>query len=182
MVLPKSVHLLTLEPWHDNELLVRFEHILEKDEDSRYSKYVQFNIKDVLSAFNIENIRETTLDGNAWLDEHKRMEFVPEPEDEAYEAYATIAESANGGHLLSAAKPLLGVEYSKESLGPGELGAQSNRLKRSANAGHFTLHKRRQQQVGEDRVNVSLKTDDRAKYLIELSPMEIRTFVVYLAK
>ncbi|XP_030561633.1 lysosomal alpha-mannosidase isoform X2 [Drosophila novamexicana] len=182
LVLPKSVHLLTLEPWHDNELLVRFEHILEKDEDSRYSKYVQFNIKDVLSAFNIENIRETTLDGNAWLDEHKRMEFVPEPEDEAYEAYATIAESANGGHLLSAAKPLLGVEYSKESLGPGELGAQSNRLKRSANAGHFTLHKRRQQQVGEDRVNVSLKTDDRAKYLIELSPMEIRTFVVYLAK
>ncbi|EDV98984.1 lysosomal alpha-mannosidase isoform X2 [Drosophila grimshawi] len=184
VILPKTVHLLTLEPWHENELLVRFEHILEKDEDSRYSKYVQFNIKDVLAAFNIESIRETTLDGNAWLDEHRRMEFVPDPEEESYDAYGTFAKTSGAVHLLEAAKPLLEAKYSKEALKAGELGAESNRLKRNADSGHFILHKRRSQQVRADNVNENVvpKSNDREQFLIELSPMEIRTFVVYLSK
>ncbi|XP_030079136.1 lysosomal alpha-mannosidase isoform X2 [Drosophila hydei] len=182
VVLPKFVNLLSLEPWHENELLVRFEHILEKKDDVRYSQYVQFNIKDVLSAFNVENIRETTLDGNAWLDEHRRMEFVPDPEDEAYNNYGTFTKSSKVVHLLSASKPMLEVKYSKETLEAGQLGAESNRIKRSANSRHFTLHRKPQQEVSAENLKISMQSSEREKYLIELSPMEIRTFVVYLAK
>ncbi|XP_060644902.1 lysosomal alpha-mannosidase isoform X1 [Drosophila nasuta] len=179
--LPKSAHLLTLEPWHDNELLVRFEHILEKDEDSNYSKYVQFNVKDVLGGFNIVDMRETTLDGNAWLDEHRRFEFVPDPEDESYNAYGVFKKQSNRVHLLDAAKPLLGVKYSNEALETGELGAESNRIRRSANNRHFTMHRERITQDERKSANKAyVPANDRAKYLIELSPMEIRTFVIYL--
>ncbi|TDG47303.1 hypothetical protein AWZ03_006296 [Drosophila navojoa] len=180
--LPKYVHLLSLEPWHEKELLVRFEHILEKKDGTRYSQYVQFNIKDVLGSLNIENIRETTLDGNAWLDEHRRMEFVPDPEDEAYNNYGTFRKSSKAVHLLSAAKPMLEARYSKETLEAGQLGAESNRIKRSANSQHFTMHRKRPQVSGSDNLNKSMPSSERDKYLIELSPMEIRTFIVYLQK
>ncbi|KAH8376896.1 hypothetical protein KR093_001976 [Drosophila rubida] len=181
--LPKSVHLLTLEPWHEHELLVRFEHILEKDDDYHYSKYVQFNVKDVLGGFKIADMRETTLDGNAWLDEHRRFEFVPDPEDESYNMYGVFKKQSKDVHLLDAAKPLLGVKYSKEALSTGELGAESNRIKRAANNRHFTMHRERNTQAErQDTHKEALPANDRAKYLIELSPMEIRTFVIYLEK
>ncbi|KAH8402521.1 hypothetical protein KR222_002400, partial [Zaprionus bogoriensis] len=171
--LPKNVHLLTLEPWHENELLVRFEHILEKDEDSRYSKYAQFNVRDVLEGFNIVDMRETTLDGNAWLDEHRRMEFVPDAEGQDYNAYATFSSNSKSVHLLNADKPLLGVKYSSEGLNAGELGAESNRIKRSK---RFRLHRQKAEEIEEH-----AETNDRSKYLIELGAMDIRTFVIYLA-
>ncbi|XP_030388139.1 lysosomal alpha-mannosidase-like [Scaptodrosophila lebanonensis] len=77
--LPEQVHLLTLEPWRENELLVRFEHILEKDEDPVLSKPVRFNIENMFNNLAAVGIRETTLDGNAWLSEIRRMKFVPDP-------------------------------------------------------------------------------------------------------
>ncbi|KAH8306687.1 hypothetical protein KR044_006530 [Drosophila immigrans] len=179
--LPKSVHLLTLEPWHDNELLVRFEHIMEKDDDFYYSKYVQFNVKEVLSGFKIVDMRETTLDGNAWLDEHRRFEFVPDPDDEDYNAYGVFKKPSKSVHLLDASKPLLGVKYSNEALETGELGAESNRIKRNAHNKHFTMHRERNPQTERNGDNKSsVPANDRAKYIIELSPMEIRTFVIYL--
>lgn len=76
--LPQNVHLLTFEPWKEHSILIRFEHILEKNEDSKYSKLVKFNINDIFNNFNIESIRETTLSANQWLDEAKRMKFVEE--------------------------------------------------------------------------------------------------------
>lgn len=182
MVLPKNVHLLTLEPWHENELLVRFEHILEKNEDSRYSKYVQFNVRDVLEDFNIVDMRETTLDGNAWLDEHQRMEFVPDADSDDYNSYATFSRDAKNVHLLNADKPLLGAEYSSESLKTEQLGAESNRIKRSK---RFKLRRQNRLSTQEEENQegaLPLESSDRNKYLIELGAMEIRTFVVYLAK
>lgn len=185
LTLHKSVHLLTLEPWHDNELLVRFEHIMEKDDDSHYSKDVQFNVKDILGGFNIVNMRETTLDGNAWLDEHRRMEFVPDPEDKSYNTYGVFSRPSKSVHLLDAAKPMLGVKYAKESLETGELGAESNRIKRKTRTEHFTLHHRREKNIESDSTDylkASQPSNNHDKYLIELSPMEIRTFVLYLEK
>ncbi|KAM8717605.1 hypothetical protein ACLKA7_004323 [Drosophila subpalustris] len=181
--LPKYVHLLTLEPWHDKELLVRFEHILEKTDDYHYSKFVQFNVKDVLAGFKVVNMRETTLDGNAWLDEHRRMEFVPDPEDQDYNAYGVFSKPSKGVHLLDASKPMLGVKYAKEALETGELGAESNRIKRNTRTGHFTLHRNRGRQIEReniDNLKESPSAKENDKYLIELSPMEIRTFVIYL--
>ncbi|KAJ8872261.1 hypothetical protein PR048_025863 [Dryococelus australis] len=43
--LPDNVQLLTLEPWGKDSLLVRLEHILEKDEDELLSRNVTVNLK-----------------------------------------------------------------------------------------------------------------------------------------
>lgn len=66
---------MTLEPWKDNSILVRFEHILEANEDSEYSKPAKFNLKDVFHNFDISELRETTLSANQWKDEATRMKF-----------------------------------------------------------------------------------------------------------
>lgn len=76
--LPPNVNLLTLEPWKENSILVRFEHILEKNEDPSYSKPVQFKLQDFFGSFNIEEIRETTLDGNQWKEDSNSFHFKVE--------------------------------------------------------------------------------------------------------
>uniref|UniRef100_A0A336LYZ7 Alpha-mannosidase n=1 Tax=Culicoides sonorensis TaxID=179676 RepID=A0A336LYZ7_CULSO len=83
--LPMNVHLLTFEPWrrdntNGNEFLLRFEHLLEKDEDPEYSKPVSFNLQDVFRSFDIASIKETTLAGNQWLTDAKRFKFTADPE------------------------------------------------------------------------------------------------------
>ncbi|XP_034666347.1 lysosomal alpha-mannosidase isoform X1 [Drosophila subobscura] len=181
LALPKPVHLLTLEPWHQNQLLVRFEHIMEKGEDVHLSKPVQINVKSVLSSFDIDDMRETTLDGNAWLNETERLQFVPDPEEEEYNSYATFSRSAKAIHLLSAAKPLLGVQYYDEALPSGQLGAESNRIKRAAYTERPELHKD-DQAPGSIGADFTLKSgSDHQQYTIELSPMQIRTFVITLS-
>lgn len=73
--LPKNIHLLTFEPWKSDSILVRFEHILSKDEDQQYSQAVTFNFQDVFRLFNVASITETTLSANQWLDNAKRLQF-----------------------------------------------------------------------------------------------------------
>ncbi|XP_058057448.1 lysosomal alpha-mannosidase-like [Anopheles bellator] len=77
--LPLNVHLLTFEPWHDNSILVRFEHLLEADEDPLYSAPVRFNVQDVFRQFSIEEVRETTLAANQFKEDSSRMKFKPDP-------------------------------------------------------------------------------------------------------
>lgn len=71
---------MTLEPWKENSILVRFEHILEANEDSEYSKPATFNIRDVFRNFDISEIKETTLAANQWKDEATRMKFRTDDE------------------------------------------------------------------------------------------------------
>lgn len=181
--MPQNIHLLSFEPWHEGELLVRFEHILERDEDPKYSKFVQFNIKDVFQGFEIQNVRETTLDGNAWLDENRRMEFVPDPEGERYTNYGIFSKSVNYVQLMKAHKPMHGAEYHDELLPAGSLGAESNRLTRSLNSSHKELNRLRSEKLQRMKYSVGelpLEYTDDRKFMIELSAMQIRTFVVYL--
>ncbi|XP_075149649.1 lysosomal alpha-mannosidase II isoform X2 [Haematobia irritans] len=182
--LPKNIHLLTFEPWHDHEILVRFEHILEKDEDPKYSKFVQFNVKNVFQGFGISDIRETTLDGNAWLDENLRMEFVPDPEDHLYESYAVFAKSFEYVQLQMAERPMYSTKFHDELLPAGELGAENNRLKRNiASHSHQELNRLRSEKLKRMKYSVGelpLENTDDKKFLIELSAMQIRTFILTL--
>ncbi|KAF2897557.1 hypothetical protein ILUMI_08617, partial [Ignelater luminosus] len=73
--LPKNVQILTLEPWGNKKILLRLEHIFEKDEDLVLSRPAEINLEDLFAAFKLVDIRETTLGGNQWLDENKRMDF-----------------------------------------------------------------------------------------------------------
>ncbi|XP_061512042.1 lysosomal alpha-mannosidase [Anopheles gambiae] len=85
--LPLNVHLLTFEPWKENSILVRFEHLLEKGEDPMYSKPVRFNIQDVFRQFSIEEVREMTLAANQLREDSTRLKFKPDP---SYIMYSSI--------------------------------------------------------------------------------------------
>ncbi|EDV58294.1 lysosomal alpha-mannosidase [Drosophila erecta] len=69
--LPQSVHLLTLEHFHENEVLIRFEHFLDKFE----GRVTSFNIRDIFDSLGGLAIRETTLDGSLPLSDMKRLKF-----------------------------------------------------------------------------------------------------------
>lgn len=68
---------MTFEPWKDGTFLIRFEHLLEKDEDPELSKTVHFNLADVFPGNEIE-LKEVTLSANQWIDELKRLHFKAE--------------------------------------------------------------------------------------------------------
>ncbi|PSN38673.1 Lysosomal alpha-mannosidase [Blattella germanica] len=71
--LPSNIHILTLEPWKENELLLRLEHIMEKNEDPELSKPVQVNLQDLFNTFTITEIHETNLAGNQWKEDMNRL-------------------------------------------------------------------------------------------------------------
>lgn len=72
-VLPENVNLMTYEPWKSNEYLIRFEHLLEKNEDSELSKSVSFDMKDIFPG-NVD-FAEVSLAGNQWIEDSKRLRF-----------------------------------------------------------------------------------------------------------
>ncbi|XP_058452835.1 lysosomal alpha-mannosidase-like [Malaya genurostris] len=74
--LPENVNLLTFEPWKgSNNFLVRFEHLLEKNEDPLYSLPVTIDLQSVFSNSEIVSARETTLAGNQWKEDSSRLKF-----------------------------------------------------------------------------------------------------------
>lgn len=73
MVLPENVYLMTFEPWKTDEYLIRFEHILEKNDDTELSKPVSFDLKDIFPG-NF-NFVEVSLAGNQWIEDSKRLRF-----------------------------------------------------------------------------------------------------------
>ncbi|XP_043950398.2 lysosomal alpha-mannosidase isoform X2 [Drosophila biarmipes] len=71
---PQSVHLLTLEPFNDDEVLLRVENFKDHIE----GKVVSFNIRPIFDYLNGVEIHETTLDGNLALSDLKRFKFHAE--------------------------------------------------------------------------------------------------------
>ncbi|XP_043950322.1 lysosomal alpha-mannosidase-like [Drosophila biarmipes] len=69
--LPQSIHLLTLESFTENEILLRFENFLDKSEGT----VISFNVRDIFDSLGGSAIRETTMDGNMSLDDMKRFKF-----------------------------------------------------------------------------------------------------------
>ncbi|KAF2883456.1 hypothetical protein ILUMI_22698 [Ignelater luminosus] len=73
--LPENVQILTLETWEDNSLLLRLEHLFESNEDPKLSEPVTVDLEGILSLYKITSIRETTLAGNQWLEENRRLDW-----------------------------------------------------------------------------------------------------------
>jgi lysosomal alpha-mannosidase len=71
---------MTIEPWREDSILLRFEHTFEKNEDPEYSKPARFNFENVFRSFDIASIREVTLSANQWIEDAKRFKFRPDPE------------------------------------------------------------------------------------------------------
>lgn len=68
---------MTFEPWKDASRLIRFEHLLEKDEDPKLSAPVRFNIADVFPGNDIE-LKEVSLSANQWIEDFSRLHFNQE--------------------------------------------------------------------------------------------------------
>lgn len=71
---------MTFEPWKDGSFLIRFEHILEKDEDPILSSPTRFNLSDVFPGFDVD-LKELTLSANQWIEDDKRLHFNAETLD-----------------------------------------------------------------------------------------------------
>lgn len=64
---------MAYEPWKDNSFLIRFEHILEIDEDPQLSLPVSFNISHIFpGSF---TLAEVSLGANQWIDDVTRLRF-----------------------------------------------------------------------------------------------------------
>ncbi|XP_014218055.1 lysosomal alpha-mannosidase isoform X2 [Copidosoma floridanum] len=79
--LPRNVQILTLEPWKDGEVLLRLEHIFEKDETRAYSIPAQVDLKNIFSGFTVQSVQETTLGANKWAKDKKRLDWQLEVDD-----------------------------------------------------------------------------------------------------
>lgn len=77
MSLPQNVYFMTFEPWKDGTFLIRFEHLLEKNEDLELSKPVRFNLTDVFPGYEIE-LKEVILSANQFIEDLHRLHFKSE--------------------------------------------------------------------------------------------------------
>ncbi|XP_055923548.1 lysosomal alpha-mannosidase isoform X2 [Eupeodes corollae] len=176
--LPQNINLMTFEPWHQNEILIRFEHILEKDEDPEYSKPVTFYLKDIFRQLDLVNIQETTLDGNQWLAESRRMQFQTDPETTEYDTdtFPQYEKSQRYVRLQSAKRPMMSTKYMDEYV------SISNRINRGTE--RVQLNKLRSERLANMKKLVEINkidlTDDEDKFIIVMEPMQIRTFILYL--
>lgn len=94
--------MLTFEPWKEKSILIRFEHILSKDEDAEYSKNVTFNFEDVFRNLGVASIRETTLAANQWLSDAVRMQFISETQSNGLQSSINeIAREQRAEHQMS---------------------------------------------------------------------------------
>jgi lysosomal alpha-mannosidase len=74
-VLPDNIHLLTLEQWKASSLIIRLEHIFEKDDDPVLSQPATVDLQDILQNMKITTVREMTVDGNIALDSVDRLDW-----------------------------------------------------------------------------------------------------------
>lgn len=71
---------MSFEPWKDGSFLIRFEHLLEKDEDPELSKPVRFNLTDVFPGNDVD-LKEVILSANQWIEDYSRLHFQQESAD-----------------------------------------------------------------------------------------------------
>lgn len=74
--LPENLNILTLEPWNQNQILLRLENILEKTEGDD----ILINLENICKQLHFLEITETTLDGAMWLSDLKRLKFTEDNE------------------------------------------------------------------------------------------------------
>lgn len=72
--LPGNLNLLTLQQWSKDTLLLRLEHVFEKDE-STFSKPVTISLKNLFIHFNITAVEELVLGANLKLSDLHRLQW-----------------------------------------------------------------------------------------------------------
>ncbi|XP_011309552.1 lysosomal alpha-mannosidase-like [Fopius arisanus] len=104
--LPPSVHILTLEPWKDGQILLRLEHIFEIDEATELSKSVQVNLTDLFAYFTIKEVRETTLGANQWIEDMRRLKWVIQSNEVPDQLQESVTLPVNNGTIAILLNPM----------------------------------------------------------------------------
>jgi lysosomal alpha-mannosidase len=73
--LPQNIHLLSLEQWKKNQILVRLEHFYESVDNNDLSKAIEVDLENLLKPFKILNLTEMTLTANEVLSQTHRMKW-----------------------------------------------------------------------------------------------------------
>jgi lysosomal alpha-mannosidase len=73
--LPQNIHLLSLEQWKNNQILVRLEHFYESVDNNDLSKAIEVDLENLLKPFKISNLTEMTLTANEVLSQTHRMKW-----------------------------------------------------------------------------------------------------------
>ncbi|KAJ6646748.1 Lysosomal alpha-mannosidase [Pseudolycoriella hygida] len=74
--LPENIFLMSFEPWKDKSFLIRFEHIMERDDDPLHSLSVSFNVSHIFPG-NF-TFTEVSLGANQWIEDVSRLRFKHE--------------------------------------------------------------------------------------------------------
>ncbi|XP_054167857.1 lysosomal alpha-mannosidase-like [Oppia nitens] len=70
-----NVHLLTLEKWSQNKVLVRLEHFYQKEDNNQLSNPVEVDLQNLFKDLIIKEIQEMTLSANQLLTESQQKKF-----------------------------------------------------------------------------------------------------------
>ena len=78
--LPANIHLLSLEPFPNNRILIRFEHLFEVNEDAKFSKPRRISLRNLFAPFIVVEASEMTLSANQLksVAEESRLRWMPE--------------------------------------------------------------------------------------------------------
>lgn len=74
--LPANIFLMSYEPWKDQSFLIRFEHIMELDDDQQQSLPVSFNVSHIFPG--PFQFAEVSLGANQWIENLSRLRFKHE--------------------------------------------------------------------------------------------------------
>ncbi|XP_018570365.1 lysosomal alpha-mannosidase [Anoplophora glabripennis] len=95
--LPENINILTYEPWKNDTYLLRFEHILEQQDDSVLSNVTTVEVNNLFNKFKIKEMTETTLGANELLEDYKqRSKYVWNTVGEKMHVIFPVNDSSEG--------------------------------------------------------------------------------------
>jgi len=88
--LPESVHLLTLENWRPNQVLIRLEHMFETSDNNALSKGVDIKLNDIFNGFKVLDAQEMNLVANDLLSKSQSQQL----KWNSHHMYANVSANA----------------------------------------------------------------------------------------
>lgn len=155
---------MTYEPWKDDTILIRLEHILEKDEDPIYSKPVKINLKDVFHNINFDGFLETNLAANQWAKDVNRFKFTSSEGD----TQSNLLEPSGSGSD--------GIEIFPNSRSGRALPEMADLNIENVFVNNWSGMTDKIMAIKRGR---SVALSDVSDFDVTLNPMETRTFVLY---
>ncbi|XP_058798756.1 lysosomal alpha-mannosidase-like [Phymastichus coffea] len=100
--LPDNVRILTLEPWEGGQVLLRLEHLFERDESPEYSRSARVDIDELFPEWRVLAVRETTLGANQYPGRVRHLSWTAASQRHSHGG----APAADTGSFAVSLKPM----------------------------------------------------------------------------